>query len=86
MNTQSKSLNFGNGLKFWLQLGGGFVVRIFLCLRIKSLTGIKWPPSCFEPRYESEALYIAFVLKISFHSYANKTNFHMKALHEASLS
>ena len=36
--------------------------------------------TCFEPHCESEALYIVFIMKISFHSYANKTNFHMKAL------
>ena len=37
-------------------------------------------PSCFEPHYESEAKCKVFVLlKISFHSYANKTNFHMKS-------
>ena len=35
-------------------------------------------PSCFEPHYESEAKCKVFVLKISFHSYGNKTNFHMK--------
>ena len=31
-------------------------------------------PSCFEPHYESEAKCKVFVMKISFHSYANKTN------------
>ena len=36
-------------------------------------------PSCFEPHYESEAKYKVFVMKISFHSYANKTNFHIKS-------
>ena len=36
-------------------------------------------PSCIEPRYESEAKCKAFIMKISFHSYANKTNFHMKS-------
>ena len=36
-------------------------------------------PSCFEPHYESEAKCKVFVMKISFHSYANKTNFHMKS-------
>ena len=35
-------------------------------------------PSCFEPHYESEAKCKVFVMKSSFHSYANKTNFHMK--------
>ena len=37
-------------------------------------------PSCFEPHYESEAKCKFFVLIISFHSYANKTNFNMKSL------
>ena len=32
-------------------------------------------PSCFEPRYESEAKSKVFVMKMSFHSYANKTIF-----------
>ena len=36
-------------------------------------------PSCFKPHYESEAKCKVFVMKISFHSYANKTNFHMKS-------
>ena len=36
-------------------------------------------PSCFEPHYEIEAKCKAFVLKISFHSNANKTNFHMNS-------
>ena len=35
--------------------------------------------SCFEPHYESEAKCKVFVMKISFHSYANKTYFHMKS-------
>ena len=36
-------------------------------------------PSCFKPHYESEAKCKVFVMKISFHSYANKCNFHMKS-------
>ena len=36
-------------------------------------------PSCFEPHYESEAKCKVVVMKIGFHSYANKTNFHMKS-------
>ena len=36
-------------------------------------------PSCFEPHYKSEARCKVFIMKISFHSYANKTNFHMKS-------
>ena len=36
-------------------------------------------PSCFEPHYESETKCKGFVMKISFHSYANKTNFHLKS-------
>ena len=35
--------------------------------------------SCFKPHFESEAKCKVFVMKISFHSYANKTNFHMKS-------
>ena len=46
--------------------------------------GFQWPfPSCFEPHYESAArckvfLFFFFLVKISFYSFANKTNFHMK--------
>ena len=36
-------------------------------------------PSCFEPRYESEAKCKVFIMKLSFRSYANKTNFPMKS-------
>ena len=36
-------------------------------------------PSCFELYYESEAKYKVFVMQISFHSCANKTNFLMKS-------
>ena len=36
-------------------------------------------PSCFEPHYESDVKCKVFIMKISFHSYANKTNFHMKS-------
>ena len=35
-------------------------------------------PSCYEPHYTSEAKCKDFIFQISFHSYANKTNFHMK--------
>ena len=37
-------------------------------------------PIDLEPHYESEAKCKVFVMKISFHSYANKANFHMKSL------
>ena len=45
-------------------------------------------PSCFEPHYESKAKYKVFVMKIGFHSYASKINFHMKrfALFSSALS
>ena len=36
-------------------------------------------PSCFEPHYESEAMCKVFIMKISFHSNANKTDYHMKS-------
>ena len=36
-------------------------------------------PSCFELHNESEARGKVFVMKISFHSHANKTNFQMKS-------
>ena len=35
-------------------------------------------PSYSELHYESEAKCIVYVMKISFHLYANKTNFYMK--------
>ena len=37
-----------------------------------------WPfPSCVEPHCKIEAKCLVFIIKISFHSYANQTNFHM---------
>ena len=36
-------------------------------------------PSCFKPHYEREAKCKVFIMKKSFHSYANKTNFHVKS-------
>ena len=36
-------------------------------------------PSCCEPHYESEAKCKVFIMKISFHSTASKTYFHMKS-------
>ena len=39
-----------------------------------------WPfPSCSEPHSESEANCKVIITKISFHSYSNKTSFHMKS-------
>ena len=35
--------------------------------------------TALKPHYESEVKCKGFVMKISFHSYANKTNFHMKS-------
>ena len=35
-------------------------------------------PSCCEPHYKSEAKCKVFIMIISFHSYANKTNFQME--------
>ena len=35
-------------------------------------------PSYFGPHYDSEASCKVFIMIISFHSYANKTNFHNK--------
>ena len=35
--------------------------------------------SCFESHYESEASCVVFLMKISSHSYAKKTNFHTKS-------
>ena len=35
--------------------------------------------SNFEPHYENEAVCKVVIMEISFHSYANKTNFHMKS-------
>ena len=48
-------------------------------IRYKNENKVNRPfPSCFEPHYESDAKCKVFVMKISFHSCANKTNFHMK--------
>ena len=46
---------------------------------IRSLLANRPFPSCFEPHYESDSKWKVFVMKISFHSYANKTNFQMKS-------
>ena len=35
--------------------------------------------SCFEPHNESEAKCKVFFMEVTFHSNANKTNFHMKS-------
>ena len=35
-------------------------------------------PSCYEPHYGSEVKCKVLNMKLSFHSYANKTKFHMK--------
>ena len=35
--------------------------------------------SCFEARYESEANGKVFIMKISFHLYANVTSFHSQS-------
>ena len=40
-------------------------------------------PSCFEPHYDSEAKCKVIILKISFHSYASKTNFDGKYMKTA---
>lgn len=34
--------------------------------------------SCSEPHFENEASHIVFILKISFHSHGNETNFHKR--------
>ena len=36
-------------------------------------------PSCFQPHRKNEAKCKVFIMKISFHFYANKTNFRMKS-------
>ena len=57
-------VTIGVGLaSHWLEKNG--VNRIF--------------PSCFEPYCESEAKCKVFYYEKQFHSYANKTNFHMKS-------
>ena len=51
-----------------------FINFILLCMK----KGENRPfLSCFDSHYESEAKCKVFVMKISFHSYANITNFHM---------
>ena len=51
-----------------------------ICPVSKFLRMINRPfPSCCEPHYESEAKCKVFIMKISFHSYANKTEFQMKS-------
>ena len=41
-------------------------------------TGVNSPfPSCCAPHYDREANCKVFIMKISFYSYANKSNFHL---------
>ena len=47
-----------------------------LCQVLENLVRI---PSCVEPCHKGEALCIDFIMKISFHSYPNDTNFHLKS-------
>ena len=35
-------------------------------------------PSCLVPLFQSESCCVAFHMKMSFHSHADKTHFHMK--------
>ena len=64
--------------------GGGHVMHPSqrslskLCLASKCYTIRPFPSFC-EPHYESEAKCEDFVMEISFHSYANKPNFHMES-------
>ena len=71
-------LIFSLGLEPTLRILGLANVRVHRLLDFNA--SVKRPfPSFFEPHYESEAKCKVFVMKISFHSYANKTNFHMKS-------
>ena len=71
---------------FWRGGGGGVygLINTYSCTDLSpqlvaSIAQANRPfPSCFEPPYENEATCNVFVMKISFHSYANKTNYHMK--------
>ena len=56
-----------------------YSIRIRGSIAGKTVDPNKPFPSCFELHYESEAKCKVFVIKISFHSNVNKTNFHMKS-------
>ena len=50
--------------------------QLYLNVKLQSYQPYNRPfASCFEPHHESEAKCIGFIKQISFHSYANKTNF-----------
>ena len=61
----------------WIPLK--FLFIFFIYVPVTKIFDNRPFPSCFEPHYESEAKCKVFVMKISCHSYANKTNFHMKS-------
>ena len=44
----------------------------------KKVTVIQSRPRCLVPLFQSESWCSAFHMKMSFHSHANKTHFHMK--------
>ena len=56
-----------------------FLDQIFMLFSCEKYRKNRPFPSCFEPHYESEAKCKVFVMKISFHSSCNKTNFHVKS-------
>ena len=70
-----------NGLLIWKEVYGNWLALYFFDFsKMREIRKTNRPfPSCFEPHYESEAKCKVFVMKISFYSYANKTNFHMNS-------
>ena len=55
------------------------LVRNFMFCTVWDGAFVRHFPSCFKPHRDSEVSCIVFVTKISFHSNANKINFHMKS-------
>ena len=64
-----------------LHLSAPWPSTISLVFTGKYINSIRPLPSYCEPHYESEAMSIVFMMKISFHSYAKKTTctFHTKS-------
>ena len=71
--------NMLQNVSFWCAFFWGCTEYVTKCFILVCIL-VNGPfPSCFEPHYESEAKCKVFIMKISFHSYANKFNFHMKS-------
>ena len=69
----------------WAESSGSIGSFVFLCKMSTNLSNVQVfvynrPfPSCLVPLFESESWCIAFHMKMSFYSHADKTHFHMRS-------